>query len=65
MSRRLTTEEYHRFRGQQKQKSFDSMAYEGRKKPNDKARERFRRPAYGGLYSSKGSGGDENGREKA
>lgn len=53
MSRRLTTEEYHRLRGQQKQKHLDSMTY-GKKSASDKAREVFKTPPYAGLYSSGG-----------
>ena len=48
MSRKLTTEEYHRLRGAEKQKHLDSMTY-GRKNASDKAREWFRRPAYGSF----------------
>ena len=57
MGRRLTTEEYHRFRGLQKQKHLDSMTY-GTKNSNEKAKERFRRPPYAGLFSSSSSGGE-------
>lgn len=53
MGRKLTTEEYHRLRGQQKQKHLDNMAY-GRKSSSEKAREVFRRPPYAGLYTSGG-----------
>lgn len=55
MSRKMTTEEYHRFRGMQKQKHLDSMEHGG-KKPNARAREVFRRPPYAGLFSSGNSG---------
>lgn len=55
MSRKLTTEEYHRMRGAQKQKHLDRMA-NGQKKPSRKAREWFRRPAYSVGFAS---GGDD------
>lgn len=51
MSRKLNTEEYHRLRGAEKQKHFDSMAL-GRKRPSEKARKIFKTPPYTGLYSS-------------
>lgn len=54
-----TKEMYHRMIRDNKNKHLDSMAC-GAKKPDDKARERFRRPAYSGLFSSsKSSGGEE------
>lgn len=45
MSKKLNTEEYHRLRGHVKQQHLDSMSC-GRKRPSEKAREWFRRPAY-------------------
>lgn len=65
MSRKLTTEEYHRLRGAERQKHLDSMS-RGLKKPSEKAREIFRTPPYAGLYSSVGvrKDGDTNAEKK-